>query len=346
MPSTPFAPAALLGLRAALFVGAVLAVVQLSGVVHPVDLLAPGGDGQGAEVLEADFGGGAVPDRIPFDGQYIYVTARLLPDMDAISDQIHEASYRSVRILHPLLASPAGSGTQLILALQLWDLVGIGLLTAGLADLLGRYGQRPRLALFAPAACALAIILTTSEPLAFGLAVIGLALVDRDRVWWGTVLLALGGLTRESALTIGVAAAILLWTRARRRAAPLVLAGAVAPMAAWWAYVQTITPNSRLPLTPLGIVHLGDRWWVDIVASVIALALIAVSVIAWWDVPPLRWIALGFAAWLPLYEEFAFKLVGLPRLSLPSMALGMAGLARWRSSTRATAPERGLRYAG
>jgi hypothetical protein len=336
---TPFAPAARLGLRAALFVGAILAVIQLSGAVRPVDLLAPGRDGQGAAVMVHDFGVGAVPDRIPFDGQYIYVTARLLPDWDAINDQIYESSYRSVRILHPLLASPAGSGTPLVLALELWNLVGVGLLTAGLADLLARHGHRPGLALLAPVACALSMILTTSEPLAFGLAVLGLAMVDRNRLWWGAGLLALGGLTRESAVTVAVAAALVLWTAGRRRAAPAVLAAAVAPLVAWWLYVQSTTPPSRVPLTPFGFVNIGDRWWVDIVATGMALALIAISVVAWWDVPPLRWLTLGFAAWLPLYEEFAFKLVGLPRLSLVSMALGLAGLARWRTARRERAPE-------
>lgn len=332
-------PALLLGLRAAAFVGAILAVVQLSGAVRPVELLAPGRDGQGAEVMVEDFGVEAIPDRLPFDGQYIYVTARLLPDWDAINDQIYEARYRTVRILHPLLASPAGSGTPLIVALQLWNLVGVGLLTAGLADLLGRYGHSPGLALFAPVACTLALILTTSEPLAFGLALAGLALVDRDRLVGGVVLLALGGLTRESALTIAVAAAVVVWTSGRRRRAPLVLAGAVAPTALWWGYVQTVTPDSRIPLTPFGIVNLADRWSVDITASVLAMVLVAVSIVAWWDVPPLRWVAIGFAAWLPLYEQYAFKLVGLPRLSLPSIALGLAGLARWRRA-RTSPPRR------
>lgn len=336
-PSIPGVPALGLGLRAAVFVGAILAVVQLSGAVHPVDLLAPGRDGQGAEVMVEDFGVEAIPDRLPFDGQYIYVTARLLPDWEAINDQIYEARYRTVRILHPLLASPFGAGVPLVLALQLWNLVGVAMLTAGLADLLGRHGHSPGLALWAPPACALALILTTSEPLAFGLALAGLALVDRDRLVGGVALLALGGLTRESALTIAAAAAIVLWTRGRRGKAPLVLAGAVAPTALWWTYVQTVMSDSRIPLTPFGIVNLTDRWSVDIAASVLALLLIAVSVVAWWDVPPLRWVALGFAAWLPLYEQYAFKLVGLPRLSLPSIALGLAGLARWRQHGRGPA---------
>lgn len=315
------------GLRAAVLVGAILAVLQLSGAIEPVDLLAAGRDGYGGDVMVEDFGSASIRDGVPFDGQYIYVTARELPDLDQLAEA-DEASYRLVRILHPLLASPGGSGTPVIILLELWGVVGVALLTWAMADILARYGQPAELALAAAAACGLALILTTSEPLGFGLAMAGLALVDRDRLVAGASLLALGGLTRESALTIAVAAAVLLWTRGQRKASGLVLAAAVAPTAAWWAYVQSITPRSRVPLEPLGILHLADRWWVDIVASVIVLLLLVIAVVAWWDIPPLRWVALGFAAWLPLYESVAFKVVGIPRLSIPAVALGLAGALR------------------
>lgn len=324
--------------RAVVLVGTVLAAIQLSGAVQPIDLAGAGQDGQGSRVVVQDFGRAEIRDAIPFDGQYLYVTARLLPDWDAINEEIHESSYRLVRILHPLLASPGGSGNPVLVLMQLWNLVGLGLLAWGLADVLRRHGFEASWAMAACAACALPILLTTSEPLAFGLGMAGLALVERDRLTWAIVPLALGGLTRESALTFAVAAAVLLLADGRRARSAGLLAAAAAPTAFWWAYVQTVTPPSRVPLAPMGILHLVDQWWVDALAATIALALIVVSVVAWWDVPTLRWLALAFAAWIPLYEAPAFKLVGVPRLSLPSIALGLAGLARWRARARADMP--------
>lgn len=321
-----------LALRSVAFVVAILAAVLLSGSLDPVDLLAPARDGQGGEIMVEDFGGDVIRDGDPFDGQYIYVTARLLPDLDEIAEVITESSYRLPRILHPLLASPGGSGNPVIFLLQGWNLVGLGLLTWGMADLMQRYGHPVRWAVAAPVASALALLLTTSEPLAFGLGMAGLALADRGRLLPATALLALGGLTRESALTIAVAAGALLWFQHRRRVPALALVvAAAAPTAAWWIYVQTITERSKVPLEPLGILRLGEQWPPNIAAAVLALVLMVVAVVAWWDVPPFRWLALAFVAWVPVYEDVAYKIVGLPRISIPSIALGIAGILRWRA---------------
>jgi hypothetical protein len=333
MPDLP--PPVRVALGSVAFVLAILGAILLSGALSPVDLLAPARDGQGGEVMVEDFGPDAIRDGDPFDGQYIYVTARLLPDLDRITEEITESSYRLPRILHPLLASPGGSGNPVVLLLVAWNLVGLGLLTWGMADLLQRYGFPASWAVAAPVASALALLLTTSEPLAFGLGMAGLALADRGRLLPATALFALGGLTRESALTIAVAAGAVLWFEHRRRGgAVAMVVAATVPTAAWWAYVQTIADESKVPLQPLGILRIGEQWPPNVIAAVLALVLMAVAVVAWWDVPPFRWLALAFAAWIPVYEDVAFKIVGLPRLSIPSIALGLAGLVRWRTQAR------------
>ena len=239
-----------------------------------------------------------------------------------------------------MVNSPGGSGNPVIFLLQAWNLIGLGLLTWGMADLFQRYGFPARWAVAAPVASALALLLTTSEPLAFGLGVAGLALADRGRLLPATALLALGGLTRESALTIAVATGALLWFQHRQRlAAVAMVVVATVPTAAWWAYVQTITDESRVPLEPMGILRIGEQWGPNVVAALLALVLMVVAVVAWWDVPPFRWLALSFAAWIPVYEDVAFKIVGLPRLSIPSIALGIAGIVRWRTRDRAPGEE-------
>jgi hypothetical protein len=320
-------------------VGGLLAVVQLTGAVRPVDLLSPALHGQGSDVIVTDFGASGIRQEDPYDGQYIYVTARLLPDLDAVTDAIRESDFRLVRILHPLLASPAPPGNATVFLLQLWNVLGVGLFVGAMADLLQRHGCDPRWAAAGAVACVFSIQYTTSEPLAFGLAMAGLALLDRDRLVGATALLALGGLTRETALTFAVAGALLLVTRRRRLAAGAVLAVASLPTAAWWAYVQSITERSRVPAGLLGILDLPDLWAPNIAASLVVLGLTVVSVAAWWDVPVFRWLALGFAAWIPLYERYSFTVAALPRLTIPSVALGLAGLARWRLRTPAAPPD-------
>lgn len=325
--------------RGAVLVAVVLVVIQLSGALHPVDLVDAGLRGDGAQLMVEDFGPERIPDDLPFDGQYIYVTARLLPDWDAINGVLQESSYRLARILHPLLASPAGSGVPLLILLQAWNVVGVWLLVWALANLLERYGHPPTWAWAGAPACMISLLFTTSEPLAFGLAMAGVAMADRGQLAHGASLLALGALTRESALTCALAMAALLWTRRQRLAAPALLIGAAVPFVAWWLYVQSVTPYSRTPLEVFGFLKLFDQRPGDIAASLITLALMLISVVAWWDVPPFRWVTLAFVAWLPIYEGFGFRLVGLPRLSLVSVALGIAGVARWSRRTRTNAPQ-------
>jgi hypothetical protein len=129
---------------------------------------------------------------------------------------------------------------------------------------------------------------------------------------------------------------MVVWFEQRRRVAAVAMVlVAAAPTAAWWSYVQTIADDAKVPLQPLGIVRIGEQWPPNVAASVLALALMVIAVVAWWDVPPFRWLALAFLAWIPIYEDVAYKIVGLPRLSIPSIALGIAGLVRWRTNRRA-----------
>jgi hypothetical protein len=322
-------------LRAVLFVTVILGAMLITGAIEPVDLLGPGGRSQGHEVLEEDFGADKVPMQDAFDGQYLYVTARLLPDLDAITGSIEESDFRLPRILLPLLASPAGAGDPLVLALQAWDILGVGLLTWAIADLLERYGFPPGWAMAAPVACALALILTTSEPLAFGLGMAGLAVADRGRLLPAGLLLALGVLTRESTITIAAAAAAVVWLEQRRPVAAVGLGvAAAAPYLGWWAYVRSITEPSKVPLEPLGILHIAGEWPPNLLAAAVGIALMVVAAVSWWDTPPFRWVAVGFLAWLPIYEAVAFRIVGIPRLAIPAIALGIAGLVRWRTERR------------
>ncbi len=213
-------------------------------------------------------------------------------------------------------------------------MLGVGLFVWALADVLQRYGFPAVWAWGGTVACACSLVLTTSEPLAFGLGMAGLALVDRHRLLAGTALLALAGLGRETALTFAVAAGVLLLLRQRRVPAVGVIAVAALPTAAWWAYVQSITERSRVPLGCLASCTYPTSGPLTSRRRSSCSGASVVSVLAWRDVPPLRWLAFAFAAWIPLYERYSFTMTSLPRLALPSVALGASGLLRWRAEQR------------
>jgi hypothetical protein len=303
-----------------------IALFLLSGALSPVDLLFPGSRGEGAAVLVEDFGPGAVPDRYGYDGQETYVVARDFPDVVAASDH-GVVEFRIRRILHPALAWPAPAGDATVLVLVAANVVGVGLASWALADLARRHGRDARLGYAAGLALAFPLVISTTEPLAFGLGLAALALADRGRVVAPVALLAAAALGRETALVMAVAAGLVV---ARRRSWPSGLAVAVLPLVpavAWWAWLA-----SRVPATPydttelLGIRHIGDLARADVVAAAVIIALMVVAVWRWRDVPILWLTAAGFLAACAFYIADSFRVEAFVRLSAVGIALGVAGL--------------------
>jgi hypothetical protein len=306
--------------------------------MDPVDLLFPGGRGKAPQVLVEDFGAAAVPDRFSYDGQEVYVIAREMPDVaQASRDGI--AEFRMRRILQPLLAWPAPAGNATVLVLVLSNVLGIGLAAGALSDLASRYGRNPRVGYAACLALAFPLVITTTEPLAFGLGLLGLALADRGRLVPAIAALGLAGLGRETALVMAVAAGLVVARRRSWVAGAAVGLLPVLPFAAWVVRLRQLVPADTYKSTTLfGFLDLPDQTAFDVISCVVTLALMVVAVWRWRDVPVLWLTVAGFIGCCAFYIGDQYQWHGLPRVSAVGVALGLAALAPRPATTVPRAP--------
>jgi hypothetical protein len=316
------------GARAAAIVAVSLGIAFLSGAAAPVDLLLAGNKPPAGEVLVDDFGSTVDHDRFNYDGTYVYLVARYFPDIEAAAEVVPGARYRLTRILPSAIASVGGEGTPIVLVLTLLGVVGIGLASAGLADLAMRHGGRARSGYAALFALVLPLLLCMPEPLAFGLAFAGLALADRRRYWAAAALFAFAGLARETALTLTVVAVVLAFRRGDRAEGGIMGAVAVLPYALWWLAVRATVERSYTPLELLGFRDVTGLDAADVVAIAVTLALTIFAVVRWRDAPALWLSAAAFLAWFLVYDQTSYDWRSLPRISAPSVALGLAAIFR------------------
>jgi hypothetical protein len=318
------------GIRATAVILLAGCIVIGSGAIDPVRLLLPGYHGTGKDLVAHDFGRTRLGGTWPYDGQQVYLLARELPDLKAAARYVDSPRYRLRRILLPALASVGGRGIAVVLLLFLWNVVGIGLGVAGLTDLAVRHGRSPGLGVAAAVALAVPLLVSTTECLGFGLALAGLALVDRRRWVPAIALLALAGLARETALTFALAAAAAVWLDGRRRDAVLVGVLPFLPLAVWSLFVRSYTTRGEAaPVAFLGFIRGSSPSAPDLALAVVILALGSVAVLAWRDVTVVRFTALGFLAWFLFYQADSFDWRALPRLSAPLIAFGLAAVAHW-----------------
>lgn len=305
--------------------------------MDPADLLFPGAKGFGAPVLVGDFGQSAIPDRFSYDGQETYVIAREMPNVaQAGRDGI--AEFRMRRILQPLVAWPAPPGDATVLVLVLTNVLGIGLAAGALGDLASRHCRDPRVGYAACIALAFPLVITTTEPLAFGLGLLGLALVDRDRLVPAVLALSLAGLGRETALVMALAAGLEVARRRSWVAGALVAATPILVFAGWAVRLRQLVPAGSQPWRVLGVLDLPPQSTLDVVAGVVTVALMVVATWQWRDVPVLWLSAAGFMAACALYVGDSFQWEAFIRLSAVGIALGLAALAPGRSGVRPTTP--------
>lgn len=322
MPSPP-ATAVRVGVTAAVVLLATVGVMIASGEFDAYDFLRAGRRGPSAELVTADFGDRFEIPSAGYDGQQTYAIARTFPDLDAAAAHLDVPRYRLMRILEPALASPAGKGTTLVLALLLLGALGLGLLCGSVADLAARHGRSPLVGYLAAVPAAAPVLVLTVEPLAYGVAFLGLALVDRGRPGRAAVCFAFAALTRETSLVVAAAAAVGLWVKGRRRAALGVAAPAVALTAAWYVVLGALVDPAWPDMTQiLGILDVpGDR-------AMLGLVVIALSALGawWWRAVPHVWpIAAVFGLWVLVDKPDIIEWLALPRVSIPGIVLGLAG---------------------
>jgi hypothetical protein len=329
------------GIISSVAIGAMIGVL-LIGPYEPVDLVFPGARGTGGAVMVEDFGARSIPDRFSYDGQQVYLTARYFPAMEDAS-AAGVAEYRMRRILQPALASVAGDGDRLVLVLTALGVIGVGLGASGLADLAARHGRDPRLAYAATVAFAFPAIITTTEPVAFGLGFIGLALADRRRLGWAVAVFALAGLARETALVMALAAALALAAERRWREAVAIAVLPALPLAVWIAILGAqVPPGDEESSAFLGFLDAPALGTFDVIACVTTVLLLVIGIVAWRDTPAAAWTAIGFLACCLFYVGDQYWWHAFPRVSAAGAALGLAGVARTLGDRwpRGPAPDR------
>jgi hypothetical protein len=334
-------PAIETGIASAIALGIVIAVM-LIGRYDPVELLVPGSKSIGGEVMKDDFGADAIPDRYAYDGQRQYLIARFFPDMSAAAD-IRVDEFRMRRVLQPAIASLGGEGSAVVLLLLVLGVLGTGLAAGGLADVAARHGRDARVGFAAPVALAFPTIICTTEPLAFGLAFVGLALTERRRYALAIAAFGLAGLTRETALVMAFAAALAVLLRREVRPALGLALLSPLPFVAWAVILRTqVTAQPYKAAQLFGFFDLPRLTTVDIVIALVTVALLVVGIARWRDVPVLWITSAGFLASCLLYRGDSYPWEAFARLSAAGIAIGLAGLAPTTPSPTARSPAAAL----
>ena len=278
----PVDPSVRAGILAAATVGLIVWAPIVLTSRSAVDVLQPGRRTNGAAVLERDFGADRITRAVAYDGQSVYLIARLLPDLDAIGQVHRDPRYRAQRILLPALASPLPPGMPTLVALQVWSLLGVGLAGWALAELAVDQGLPALTGAVAALPLAIPQWLTTTEALATGLLLAGVVALRRDRLLPATALLAAAGLTRESYLLAALALAAVLAFRSRWRDAAVLAAGSIAPAFLWWALLVAEMGTKESTTSALtGLLSYADVRTESVVAAVVALATCTLATV-WW----------------------------------------------------------------
>lgn len=194
--------------------------------------------------IESELGPLHPTDALGHDGQISYLIARdpfNRNDTAGTMRELDQAPYRYRRILYSLLAGGFGTlpGGMTLMGLVIWAIVGVGLATAAAADL-GHQLQLARWAVLASMAnlgALLSAVLLTSDALALGLALGGVALVRRGRLGGAMSFLAFAALTKEVYLLFAWSVAVWLWLERRRGAALLTAVTSVIPVGTWALWV-------------------------------------------------------------------------------------------------------------
>lgn len=248
--------------------------------------------------IEAELGPLQAHGPLGHDGQISYLVASdpfNRHDTASRMRELDQAPYRYRRILYPALAGGFGlfSGRVVLLGLVALAALGAGLGVAAVEDLRRRHSLP---AWITPAALVnlgaiLSAVLLTSDALALGLGLLGVALADRGRLTGAVAALALAALTKEAALLFAWGAAAALWLDGSRRGAAAVALLTLAPLALWSAWIAwsagALTPAlHHLALPGTGILAAVPKWFAS--PSVAASAgvgaslvlLVAVSIVA------------------------------------------------------------------
>jgi len=304
--------------------------------------------------IEAELGPLHPQGALGHDGQISYLIARDPFNRHGTASRMREldqAPYRYRRVFYSLLAGGFGllPGGLTLFGLVIWAAVGVGLGVAGTADMGNRLGLPGWITLVAllNLGALLSAVLLTSDALALGLGLAGIAFVGRGRHGWALLLLALATLTKEAYVLFPWGAAIWLWLGGRRGTAAGMAAVPTISLLAWglWVSVSSgdLTPAlHHLALPGAGIAAAVPAWLVSrpVTSTVVIGTLTVLLVIGSLVAAFLRgdrllaiccgaWAMLGLVLSVNVWEVPTNALrVLAPLWPLGLLAVGAAGRAR------------------
>jgi hypothetical protein len=294
---------------------------------QPIQLLYPGERSGAAPLIEEEFGEEVlIDDSKGYDGAAFWAIARHLPALDDTEPYLTEPRYRFQRILTPAIASLGGDGNGPAVILLLLGPIGVALGAWGLADVAQRHGRPAWLGILFFFPLALSVAWGLSEPMAFGLAMVGVALADRGRLGWAALAFTVGALAREPAALVAIATAfgLVACRRTSWRSALVLLVPALVT-ASWALYLTTrfeATPSDDR-LHPFGLLDAGPTGQA---LGVVVVVLGLVAAWTWRDVPAVWPIGLLFVALTLSYGGELFRFQVVYRAAAPAFALGVGGL--------------------
>jgi hypothetical protein len=305
--------------------------VQLLIEGRPIDLMYPGELSAAAPLVEERFGPDVlVEDSTGYDGTAFWAIATEFPDLDGAAPYVAEPRYRFQRILTPAVASLGGDGDGAALLILLAGALGTAAGAAALADVAVRHGRPAWTGYLFFFPLVFAVAWGTSEPAAFGAAMVGIALADRGRLGWAAAAFVVGALAREPVALMAVAVAGGLFVARRqplRALWPLALPGVV--VVGWMAFLAAQYPAAPNPdrLDPFGVVDAGPT---GVLLGLLVLVAGGVAAWTWRDVPAVWPVGLLFVALTLTYGDALFRFQVVYRASAPVLALALAGLLTGR----------------
>jgi len=189
-----------------------------------------------------------------YDGQWFLGLAHDPLLREHLADGFDQPRYRARRPLFAMAGWVLAGGQPVAIpvALLAVELLAVALGCAAVGRVLASYGRSRWWGLgfaFIPGV-AVGVMFGTAEPLGLALAALGLSLVLDGRLVAAGLAAAAAGLTKETFLGFGAAAAAWLLVRSRRavrervRSALLLTAPGVVLLGLWWWYVARMVPAS------------------------------------------------------------------------------------------------------
>jgi hypothetical protein len=294
---------------------------------QPIGALYPGELSTAAPLVEEHYGAEVlIEESTGYDGTAFWAVAMGFPDLDEAEPYVAEPRYRFQRILTPAVASVGGHPDAVAVILLILGALGAAAGAGALSSIGVRHGRPAWIGYLFFFPLVFAVGWGTAEPVAFGLAMLGVALADRSRLGWAALAFTAGALAREPVALMAVAsgAGMVFAGRIRLRAAwPLAVPGLA--VVAWMLYLAGQYPAAPNPdrLDPLGLFSAGPT---GILLGLLAVAAAAATIWGWRDVPAVWPLGVLFVLLTLAYGDAIFRFQVVYRSSAPVLALGLAAV--------------------